>query len=129
MFEARGQVQFGQFDLVAVNVVDAADVAAVGADDFEAFAQQREVYHGALLTFVVSGKPFGRAAGCIGGVMGEIVNLNRVRKDRARAEAKTAAAVNRGAHGRSKAERTKAAKERSAADRLLDGSKLEDRDG
>ena len=40
--------------------------------------------------------------------MGEVVNLNRVRKDRA------------------KAERTKTAKERAAAERLLDGSKLED---
>ncbi|HYC67994.1 DUF4169 family protein [Brevundimonas sp.] len=58
--------------------------------------------------------------------MGEVVNLNRVRKDRARAEKKADAAANRGAHGRSKAERTKTAKERAAADRLLDGSKLED---
>ena len=58
--------------------------------------------------------------------MGEIVNLNRVRKDRAKAEARTTAAANRGAHGRSKAERTKTAKERAAADRLLDGSKRED---
>lgn len=58
--------------------------------------------------------------------MGELVNLNRVRKARTTSEAKAAAAVNRIAHGRSKAERTRTAKERSAADRLLDGSKLED---
>ena len=58
--------------------------------------------------------------------MGEVVNLNRVRKDRARAEKKADAAANRSAHGRSKAERAKTAKERAAADRLLDGSKLED---
>jgi len=58
--------------------------------------------------------------------MGEIVNLNRVRKDRAKAEARTAATANRTAHGRSKAERTRAETERERAARLLDGSKLED---
>ncbi len=58
--------------------------------------------------------------------MGEVVNLNRVRKDRAKAGAKAAAAVNRADHGRSKAERTKTAKEQAAAERLLDGSKRED---
>lgn len=126
VFEARGEVQFGQFDPVAMDVIDAADVAAVGADDFEAFAEQREVYHGELLTFRTSGKPFGREAGCIGGIMGEVVNLNRVRKDRAKAEAKTAAAANRATHGRTKTERTKAETEKARADRLLDGSKLED---
>ncbi len=46
VFEARAQVQLGQFDLVAVNVIDAADVFAVGADDFKAFAKQGEVYNG-----------------------------------------------------------------------------------
>ncbi|WP_082572146.1 DUF4169 family protein [Brevundimonas sp. Root1423] len=58
--------------------------------------------------------------------MGEIVNLNRVRKDRARAEAKVAAKANRASHGQSKADRTAAEKERERANRLLDGSKLED---
>lgn len=58
--------------------------------------------------------------------MGEVVNLNRIRKDRARAEKKTVAAANRAAHGLPKAERTKAEKERARAERLLDGSKLED---
>jgi len=61
-----------------------------------------------------------------GGVMGEVVNLNRVRKERAKAGAKAAATANRAAHGRSKAERTKTAKEKAAAERLLDGSKRED---
>jgi hypothetical protein len=75
---------------------------------------------------VVSGEPFGREAGCIGDVMGEVVNLNRVRKDRARAEAKAAASANRAAHGLPKAERTKARKEQAKADRQLDGSRLED---
>ena len=58
--------------------------------------------------------------------MGEIVNLNRVRKDRAKAGARATAAVNRAAHGRSKAERTRAETERERAARLLDGSRLED---
>ena len=34
--------------------------------------------------------------------------------------------ANRAAHGRTKAETAKAERERAAADRLLDGSKLED---
>ncbi len=59
-------------------------------------------------------------------VMGEVVNLNRVRKDREKAEAKAAAKANRAAHGRSKADRTLAEVERTRAARLLDGSKLED---
>ena len=58
--------------------------------------------------------------------MGEVVNLNRFRKDRAKVEAKDAATVNRVTHGRSKAEKTRTAKERARAEKLLDGSKLED---
>jgi hypothetical protein len=58
--------------------------------------------------------------------MGEVVNLNRARKDRVKAEAKTTAAANRAAHGRTKGERQKADKERTLAQRLLDGAKRED---
>ena len=58
--------------------------------------------------------------------MGEVVNLNKVRKDRARAEAKLAANTNRAGHGQSKADRAAADKERARIERLLDGSKLED---
>ena len=58
--------------------------------------------------------------------MGEIVNLNRVRKDRAKTEARAVASANRAAYGRSKEERTRAEAERARAARLLDGSKLED---
>jgi hypothetical protein len=58
--------------------------------------------------------------------MGEVVNLNRVRKDRAKAEARATAAVNRAVHGRSKADRTLSQAERERAARLLDGSKLEE---
>ena len=58
--------------------------------------------------------------------MGELVNLNRVRKDRAKAGARATASANRAAHGRTKGERTRAETERERAARLLDGSKLED---
>ena len=58
--------------------------------------------------------------------MGEVVNLNRFRKDRAKVEAKDAAAAKRASHGRTKAEKAKTAKERARAENLLDGSKLED---
>ena len=58
--------------------------------------------------------------------MGEIVNLNRVRKDRAKAATRASAVANRVQHGRSKAERVQADAERARADRQLDGSKLED---
>ena len=58
--------------------------------------------------------------------MGDVVNLNKVRKDRAKAEAKAAAKSNRASHGQSKAERTAADRERARIQRLLDGSKLED---
>lgn len=58
--------------------------------------------------------------------MGEIVNLNKVRKARVKAGAGAIASTNRAAHGQSKAERTLTANERARADRLLDGSKLED---
>ena len=58
--------------------------------------------------------------------MGEVVNLNRVRKDRAKAEAKAAAKANRAAHGRTKSERSKADKAREQAEKLLDRSKLDD---
>lgn len=58
--------------------------------------------------------------------MGEIVNLNRARKDRAKAAAKASVMVHRAARGLSKAERTRAEAERERARRLLDGQKRED---
>ncbi|WP_292228847.1 DUF4169 family protein [Brevundimonas sp.] len=58
--------------------------------------------------------------------MGEIVNLNRARKDRAKAEDRSRASANRVAHGRTKAEKQAAAKEKERAARLLDGQKLDD---
>lgn len=57
--------------------------------------------------------------------MGDVVNLNRVRKARARADEAAQAAVNRAKFGRTKAEReAEAAREALAASRL-DGAKLE----
>lgn len=58
--------------------------------------------------------------------MGEIVNLNRARKDRVKAEDRSRASANRVAHGRTKAEKQAAAKENERAVRLLDGQKLDD---
>lgn len=58
--------------------------------------------------------------------MGDVVNLNRARKARAKDELKTAAAANRAAHGRTRAEREAADRERERAARLLDGHKTED---
>ncbi|HVY87173.1 MAG TPA: DUF4169 family protein [Caulobacterales bacterium] len=61
--------------------------------------------------------------------MSDIVNLKRVRKQRARAEAEAEAAANRVAHGRTKAEKklTKAEQERAA--KAHDGHKRDDTDG
>lgn len=57
--------------------------------------------------------------------MGEIVNLNRARKTRAKADARRTAEANRLTFGRTKAERltTQAERERDAAQ--LDGHKLD----
>lgn len=57
--------------------------------------------------------------------MGEIVNLNRFRKQRSRAEAEKQAAENRVAFGRSKAERTATAKVRAKDESDLENKKLD----
>jgi hypothetical protein len=54
----------------------------------------------------------------------EVINLNRVRKARVKADDKARAAANRVAHGRSKGQKTAADIERSRAAQLLDGQKL-----
>ena len=56
--------------------------------------------------------------------MGEVVNLNRVRKARAKAQAEKQAEENRAAFGRSKAEKRQTGIERERADQDLDGKKL-----
>ena len=127
VFEAAGEVELGQFDLIADDVVDPPDVLAVGTDDFEVFADLRRVYHAGSCRLQLVGKTARLRVRLhtaeVG--MGEIVNLNRVRKDRAKAEAKATASANRVAHGQTKAERARVETERERAARLLDGSKLE----
>ncbi|WP_269513779.1 DUF4169 family protein [Brevundimonas subvibrioides] len=58
--------------------------------------------------------------------MAEIVNLNRARKARNKAETKSRAEVNRVLHGLTRAERDAARAERERLSRLLDQSRLED---
>lgn len=58
--------------------------------------------------------------------MTDIVNLKRVRKDKARAQAEAKAEANRLAHGRTKAEKTLTKAQQEAAARKLDGHKRND---
>ena len=58
--------------------------------------------------------------------MGEIVNLNKIRKARAKQEAATDAAANRAKHGRSKAGKANDAAAEARRKALLDGAKRED---
>lgn len=53
--------------------------------------------------------------------MGEIINLRRLRKIKARTGAEAEASANRAAHGRSKADKKLAKAERDGATRKLDG--------
>lgn len=55
--------------------------------------------------------------------MAEIVNLNRVKKARARTAAEALATANREKHGRSRAERAKDASEEASRNALLDGAR------
>lgn len=57
--------------------------------------------------------------------MAEIVNLNRVKKAKARTEAEKTATANRAKHGRTKAERASDAAEEERRRALLDGAKLD----
>jgi hypothetical protein len=63
--------------------------------------------------------------------MDGIVNLNRARKARAKAEAGAAAAANRAKHGRTAAERANDARAEARRRALLDGARRDDngRDG
>lgn len=58
--------------------------------------------------------------------MGEIVNLRRARKAKARQADETKAETNRLAHGRTKAERKLSKAEADAARKKLDGHKRDD---
>lgn len=57
--------------------------------------------------------------------MGEVVNLNKARKARDKAEARRAAEANRLTFGRTKAERQTTQKERDRDTANLDGHKLD----
>jgi hypothetical protein len=57
--------------------------------------------------------------------MAEIINLNRARKDKARADKQATAAQNRITFGRTKAEKQKAAAEKRIADKIIDAHKRE----
>jgi hypothetical protein len=58
--------------------------------------------------------------------MGDLVNLNRARKVRARATAATQAVANRAAFGRTKAEKANDAAEAERRAQVLDGARRED---
>ena len=58
--------------------------------------------------------------------MGEIVNLNRARKAKARDAAETKAAENRAKYGQTKTERARLASEKAKRRAVMDGAKKED---
>jgi hypothetical protein len=57
--------------------------------------------------------------------MGDVVNLNRFRKQKAKAERQTQAELNRRLHGRTKAERAREDLQKRRLTRAVDGAKLE----
>ena len=61
--------------------------------------------------------------------MGDVVNLNRARKARAKAGAEAKAAANRAKHGRTAAERENDARAEARRRALLDGAKRDDAPG
>lgn len=58
--------------------------------------------------------------------MGEIVNLNRARKARDKAQARRSAEINRTTFGRSRVEREATDRERQKAKAALDGHRRDD---
>lgn len=58
--------------------------------------------------------------------MGDVVNLNKFRKKKAKAERQKQAETNRRLHGRTKAERERDALEKRRHAAKLDGARLED---
>jgi hypothetical protein len=57
--------------------------------------------------------------------MAEIVNLNKARKARAKAEARRDAEARRASHGRSRGERARDAAEAERREATLDGARVE----
>lgn len=60
--------------------------------------------------------------------MADVINLNRARKAKARADGKQAAVENRAKFGRTGADRSLEAARKAKADKSLDGAKLTPRD-
>jgi len=58
--------------------------------------------------------------------MGDIVNFNKARKAKVRAEARTTAEANRAKFGRTKGEKQRDRIEKERADRLVDGARLDE---
>ena len=63
--------------------------------------------------------------GKIRGVSSNVINLNRFRKKKQRAEKAKQAEINRIRHGRTQAEKDRERLERERAARLIDGKRLE----
>jgi len=61
--------------------------------------------------------------------MAKVINLNRFRKQKAKAERRTQADINRRLHGRTKAERAREALQKQQLTRRVDGARLEKPDG
>ncbi|HEY6724803.1 MAG TPA: DUF4169 family protein [Polyangiaceae bacterium] len=59
------------------------------------------------------------------GAMGNVVNLNKFRKRKAKAERSKRAEVNRRLHGRTKAERARDELQKRQLQRQVDGARLE----
>ena len=57
--------------------------------------------------------------------MGDVVNLNRFRKQKAKAERQKRAEVNRRLHGRTKAERAREELQKRKLTQAVDGAKLD----
>lgn len=60
--------------------------------------------------------------------MGDVINLNQVRKARAKAEAEKTADNNRVQHGTPKAAKKKSRAEKKKSDQNLEGKRLDDTD-
>lgn len=60
--------------------------------------------------------------------MGDVINLNQVRKARAKAEAEKTADSNRVQHGTPKAIKKKSRAEKKKSDQNLEGKRLDDTD-
>ncbi|WP_082594440.1 DUF4169 family protein [Sphingomonas sp. Root710] len=58
--------------------------------------------------------------------MGDVVNFNKARKAKTKADARTAADANRAKFGRTKAEKDRDRADKARADRLLDGAKIDE---